>query len=389
MISRLLGILAIIAALASLIVYSQLRSDVKHVSGYIEADEIRLGSRVGGRVAKVHVEEGQRVEAGQVLVELEPYDLLQQLQEAEATLAAREAELQRLEAGLRPEEVAQAEARYHQLQAQLDKLTAGPRKQEIDAARARLAVAESEQRLAEANYKRIQRLAGSNAVTQEELDRAIEALQANTGNVGMRKEELSLLEAGTRPEEIREAEAVVRQAELAWRVAQQGFRKEEIEAARAARDAAKAAVAVVSERIAELKIVAPTAGVVEALELQPGDLAPAGAPVLSVMDDSRLWVRAYVPQAWMNLQVGTPVGVTVDGYPGQQFAGEVSFIARQAEFTPSNVQTPEQRANQVFRVKVQLKEGLDKLRPGTSADVWLDPPGPDSGKSRLTQDATP
>jgi len=381
MISRILGILVVIALLVSLIVYSQLRPAAKQVSGFIEADEIRLGSRVGGRVAKVHVQEGQRVEAGQLLVELQPYDLIQQQEEAQATLAARQAECQRLEAGLRKEEVAQAEARVQQLQARLDKLLAGPRKQEIDAARARVQVAESELRLAQANFKRVQRLAGSNAVTQEELDRALEALQAATANVGMRQEELNLFEAGTRPEEIREAQALLEEARLAWKVAELGFRQEEIDEARAARDAAQAALEAVGQRIAELAITSPVAGVVEALELQPGDLVPAGAPVLSILDDSHLWVRAYVPQAWMSLRVGQQVRVTVDSYPGQDFAAEVSFIARQAEFTPSNIQTPEERAKQVFRIKAQLQEGLDKLRPGTSADVWLDAPG--SGTSRL------
>lgn len=372
MVSRLLGILLAACLLIGLIVYSQIRPQSKHVSGFIEADEIRLGSRVGGRVAQVHIEEGQRVEAGAVLVELEPFDLLEQQKEAQSTLAAREAELKRLEAGLRAEEVAQAEARYQQLLARLDLLKAGARKQEIDAARARVQVAESEQRLSEANFKRIQRLAGTNAVTQEELDRAVESLQASTGNLGMRREELSLLEAGARPEEIREAEALVEDARLAWTIAEQGFRKEEVDQARAARDAAAAAVEAASERIKELKITSPVAGVVEAMELQPGDLVSAGAPVLSIMDDSHLWVRAYVPQEWLDLQVGKPVKVSVDSFPGQQFAAEVSFISRQAEFTPSNVQTPEERAQQVFRVKVQLKEGLDKLRAGTSADVWLD-----------------
>jgi multidrug resistance efflux pump len=395
MITRLLGILAVAALLVSLIVYSQMRPEVRHVSGYIEADEIRLGSRVGGRVAQVHVEEGQRVEAGQLLVELQPYDLIQQQQEAKATLAAREAECQRLEAGLRKGEVAQAEARYQQLQARLDKLLAGPRKQEIDAARARVQGAESEQRLANANYRRVQRLVGTNAVSQEELDRAVEALQAATANAGVRQEELNLLESGTRPEEIREAQALVEEARLAWKIAEEGFRQEEIDQAQAARDAARAALEAVGERVAELKITSPIAGVVEALELQPGDLVPAGAPVLSILDDSHLWVRAYVPQDWISLKIDQRVSVTVDSYPGEQFAAEVSFIARQAEFTPSNVQTPEQRANQVFRVKVQLQEGLDKLRPGTSADVWLGAPGsetaasPGSKSSRVAEDATP
>ena len=100
--------------------YSKYRPTPDRVSGFIEADEIRLGSRVGGRVAKVLVEEGATVKRGDTLIELEPFDLLAEQERAKATLAASEAEYQRLKAGLRPEEVAQAEAHYHQLQATLD-----------------------------------------------------------------------------------------------------------------------------------------------------------------------------------------------------------------------------------------------------------------------------
>jgi multidrug resistance efflux pump len=108
------------------------------------------------------------------------------------------------------------------------------------------------------------------------------------------------------------------------------------------------------------------------LELEPGDLVAAGAPVMSVLDSSHYWIRTYVPQKWMNLKLGQQVSVTVDSIPGRIFPAEITFISRQAEFTPSNVQTPEERAKQVFRIKATLKEGLEVLRPGTSADVWLD-----------------
>jgi hypothetical protein len=93
---------------------------------------------------------------------------------------------------------------------------------------------------------------------------------------------------------------------------------------------------------------------------------------MSVLDNSHYWVRTYVPQRWMSLKLGQQVSVTADSVPGQIFPAEITFISRQAEFTPSNVQTPEERAKQVFRIKATLKEGLDRLRPGTSADVWLD-----------------
>jgi multidrug resistance efflux pump len=121
-----------------------------------------------------------------------------------------------------------------------------------------------------------------------------------------------------------------------------------------------------------LRIAAPVDGVVEAVDLQPGDLVSANAPVLSLMDLRELWVRAYVPEDALNVQVGQDVVVTVDSYPDRSFSGKISFVARQAEFTPGNVQTPEERSQQVFRIKVALTEGLDELRPGMAADVWLE-----------------
>jgi HlyD family secretion protein len=369
---RILAVLIFVAVLTGLIFYSQVRPVSQHVSGFIEADEIRLGSRVGGRVQEVLVEEGQQVEAGQLLVKLEPFDLTEQLKEAEANLAARSAELKRLETGYRPEEVGQAKSHYDQLQARLEKLIAGPRKQEIDASRARLQAAQAEFRFATENYNRVQGLVNTNALTREELDRATEALDSARANVTLRQEELSLIEAGTREEDIREAKAMVEEAKLAWELAEKGFREEEVAAAQAARDSATAVIAAIQARIDELTIKSPVAGSVEALELEPGDLVGAGAPMMSVLDNSHYWVRTYVPQRWMNLKLGQKVWVTVDSYPDEKFPAEITFISRQAEFTPSNVQTPEERGKQVFRIKATLREGLERLRPGISADVWFD-----------------
>jgi multidrug resistance efflux pump len=106
--------------------------------------------------------------------------------------------------------------------------------------------------------------------------------------------------------------------------------------------------------------------------LQPGDLVFANAPAVSLIDMQRVWVRAYVPEDRLDLALGDRLPVTVDSYPGKRFTGEITFISRQAEFTPSNVQTPEERSKQVFRVKVTLVDGLDQLRPGMAADVWLE-----------------
>ena len=371
---RRIGIVAlVVVSLIGLIVYSQLRPVPDRVSGFIEADEIRVGSRLGGRVLKVHVVEGERVEQGRLLVELEPFDLLQREQEAAKSLAAIEADVGRLTKGLRPGEIAQAKARYEQFKARFDLLVAGPRKQEIEAAQSRVELAESEQILAQQNYDRSKQLISQKAISQAEFDATMERLDAARALLAVRKQELDLLQAGTREEEKREAKARADEAEQAWILAEEGYRSEEIEKAKAARDAAQAALDVIREQKKELAIICPVDGVIEALDLQKGDLVPAGAPVLSVMDDRQLWIRAYVPQNRVGLQVGQMLQVTVDSFPQERFQGEVTFISRQAEFTPSNVQTPEERSKQVFRIKVALEEGQAKLRPGMTADVWLNP----------------
>ena len=204
---RLALITVAIFTLVALVVYSQFRHEPNRVSGFIEADEIRVGSRIGGRVQRVLVAEGERVALGQDLVQLEPFDLLQREQQALKTFNSLDAAFRRLASGLRSEEIAQAKARYDQFKARLDLLEAGPRDQEINAAGGRLRVAEAELTLAKRNYERTAQLFQRNAVPREEIDAASEQLEAAEAMVIVRKEELELLKSGTRDEEKREARA--------------------------------------------------------------------------------------------------------------------------------------------------------------------------------------
>ena len=369
MVKRVVAFAAVAAALAVGLFLSQRKESRLQVSGLIEADEIRVGSRVGGRVLRVLVEEGQRVRAGDILVELEPYDLLHQRARAEAELAARQAEAEKIAAGFREEEIAQAKARQDQLAAHLDLLIHGPRKQEIATARALLQLAEAELELAGLEHKRLESLVASSAVAREQLDRASSNLKVAQATVQARREELAQLEEGTRPEELDIAKAQLEEARQASLLQERGYRKEEIAQAQAAVEAARAAKEIVERQIEELAIKAPIDGVIEAVELRAGDLVGANAPAVSLLDTSRLWVRAYVPESRLNIQSGQPVWIRVDSFPQERFAGHVSFISSQAEFTPRNVQTPEERSKQVFRIKALLDEGLERLRPGMSADV--------------------
>lgn len=370
------GVLLVVVALVltGLLLYSQTRQEPHHVSGVLEAEEIRLGSRVGGRVKEVLATEGATVAVGDVLVRFEEFDLDERQAQATAQLHSSQAELKRLRAGFRDEEKGQAAARVERLKQKEKALKDGARPEERAAAKARRDYAKAQLDLAQSTYTRnlslIERDKGT--LTREAFDRSVEEVKAAQANLEVRDQELLLIDRGTRAEEIAAAQAELAEAEQAWLLTKNGSRVEDIERAEAAVAAAEAALSVLRAQRDELEVKAPIAGIVEALDLQAGDLVAAGAPVLSLLDGRQLWVRAYVPENRLDLQVGNTLPVTVDSFPGREFHGEITYVSRQAEFTPSNVQTPEERSKQVFRIKVTIREGAKDLRAGMACDVWLD-----------------
>ncbi|GMV96692.1 MAG: hypothetical protein AMXMBFR83_10540 [Phycisphaerae bacterium] len=345
------------------------------VSGFIEADEIRVGSRVGGRVSEVSAEEGQAVRAGQALFSIDPFDLNEQLAAARAQLAGYQAEHDRLKAGFRPEEKAQARARRDQAAALLDKLKAGPRPREKEIARERLKAAQAALELADSEHERLSRLRqDEQAASSVEYNRAVRQLKAARAEVAACEQELALLEEGSRIEDLAAAQASLAEADAALKLMEAGYRAEDLARAAAQVQAAEAQVAAIQARIRELVVKAPCDCLVEAIDLQPGDLVAVNAPSVALVDPHRLWVRSYVPESRLaQVPLGAQVPVRVDSFPGERFIGRITFIAQQAEFTPRNIQTPEERSKQVFRIKVTLEgDQAKRLRVGMIADVLLD-----------------
>lgn len=400
MLQRGLLLLVVIGLLVAGLLVGQARQAPLVVSGLVEAEEVRVGSRVGGRVKAVQVREGDTVQPGAVLVTLEPWDLQERLAQGRAELKALEAQLARLVAGSRPEELAAAQAQRDEAAAFLAELQAGPRKQEVEVARAGLRLAEAELELAESERTRVSALAREGAARQDQLDAALSRHKEALAQLAARKEELALLEEGTRPERIAQAQARLRAAEAELALVTAGPRAEDKERARQEVAAAEARVGVLEKSLSELDIVAPaprgpgpreergeghgeggggegSGAVVSALDLYPGDLVAANAPVVALRSGARMWVRAYVPAPLLvRVKEGTRLAVRVDGVQGA-LAGEVTFVAAEAEFVPQNVQTPDERQKQVFRVEVTLPDAQARgVRPGMSADVDLEHAAP-------------
>lgn len=364
-------IFAVIAAAVVVWLYVQQSRPVAFVvSGFVEADDVRVGSRVGGRVASVAVNEGDRVHAGATLFTLDMFDWQQRLAQAQAMLASAVADHARLSAGYRPEEVSQTRARRDRAAATLEKLNTGPRAREIEIARERLKVAEANLELAQSEFDRVKGLREEASAAKVEYDQAVRGLKRSQAESAAAKQELALLEEGTRIEELAEARAVLAEAEAGLKLIEEGFRVEDVTRAAAQVDASRAEVAAIETQMKELSVTSPCDCVVESIRLRPGDLVSANAPAVSLLDTSRLWVRSYVPEARLGeVRLGQEVPVRVDGFETRRFRGRVGFLASEGEFTPRNIQTPEERGKQVFRVKVTIEEGAGELRVGMGADV--------------------
>jgi len=145
-----------------------------------------------------------------------------------------------------------------------------------------------------------------------------------------------------------------------------------LEAAQMKINQARAQLADIDAQLKEMQVVAPSDCVLEVLTVKIGDVLPPNGEVATLLLPQHLWVRVYVPEPWLGkIKVGDPARIRVDSFPGKDFPGMVEQVNRQAEFTPRNVQTVEDRIRQVFGVKVRLPNNDDRLRAGMSADVYF------------------
>lgn len=343
-----------------------------YVSGQIEGTTVEAGSRVGGRVEEVLVDEGDGVKAGDVLVRLETPEAKAMHAVAKAQEAQAVAVLAKLEAGARPEEISRARAVAFRMEKQYQMALRGARSQEINVARAGMETARAQRDEAKAEFERIRTLYEEHVVSQQVFDQANHHFEAAVGSHKGTMENLDLLVQGTRDEQIAMAKASHEEAKATLEELENGARIEDLAAARAARDAATANVMSAAANLREMTVSAPLDGVVESIDLHPGDLVRPG-PIVSIVDPEDLELTVYVSAKWLgHLRLGQTLQFTTDSHDDETFSGAIIYIASQGEFTPRNLQTQEERVQQVFGVKIQLDSASGKLRAGMTATVRFD-----------------
>jgi HlyD family secretion protein len=329
------------------------RNSAIAASGTLEARNISVGSKVGGRVTKVLVHEGDRVEANQLLLTFDDAELAAQVTQARGRLAQARAALKKLEHGSRPEEIAQARAA-----AATDERAPGYRTQEITQLEADLARAKADATNAAQTFRRTASLAEQGILAPQARDDAQARLDAAQAQVRS-------LESS-----VNAAHARLREAQAQKDLVEKGPRKEDIAAARADVVRAEGELAQAEARWAEREVRSPAAAVVEVLDLRPGDLVPANAAVAKLLEANQLYAMVYVPQNDVGrIRVGQRAEIRVDAFRNRTFNATVEQIRQKAEFLPRNVQTEDERQHQVFGVKLRVENPGQELRAGVQADV--------------------
>jgi multidrug resistance efflux pump len=322
-------------------------SDALMASGTLEARNISIGSKVGGRISRVLVREGDHVEPNQLLVVFDSAELEGQLVQAQGRVEAARANLTKMLRGSRPEEIAEANA-----------ASKGYREAELAQARAELERAHTEQTNAERELKRTEALTAGGAMSQQSLDNARDRARSAHALVNAQASAVTAAEG-----RLNAAKAVADKAE-------RGFRTEDIAAARAELTLAEGQLKEAEARWAEREVRSPASAVVETMDLRPGDLMPANSPVAQLLEADQLYVVVYVPETQLGaVRVGHAAEIHVDTYPDQVFHARVEQIRQQSEFLPRNVQTKEERVHQVIGVKLRVENAENRLRAGVSADV--------------------
>lgn len=299
-------------------------------TGYVEATEVRVASEVGGKVLEVFVDEGARVSTGAPLVRLDPTDPQIAMDRARAERQQADAQLRLLRAGARPEELRQAAA-------------------QVAAAEADERAARAELESARADLERFEALLAVNAGSRKQRDDAATRLEQAQARVRA---------AAERARAAREALARLRA----------GARSQEIEAARARVAASDAQINALQENLNDTRIVAPVNGIVTTRLVDPGEMIAPGAPAIVITDLDRAWANVYVDEPLVPL-IKLSDSVTVFTDAGQQLAGTVTFISPRAEFTPRNVQTANDRAKLVYRVKVTVDNREGVLKSGMPVEA--------------------
>ena len=359
------------------------QDDTLKTSGTIETIKVHVSAEMGGRVIDAPVQAGDRVQKGEVLIQLDSELLAGQLAQARASVQAAQANYDLLAAGPTRAQFDAAEATVTRAETALDSLNeqleAAEEKEsetadEIEELNAEIVEAEAALVKARSTFNQLP--PGTPADQLAEARAAVGAAEATAAALPTQLSLLEQLQAGNSYQisllesQIDLAEATLDSSRAQRDLLLEGARPEQLEAAQAQVEAAQAAVALLELQITRQTLTAPLTGVVLSRGIEPGETALPGATLVTLGQLYELTITVYVPQdRYGEIALGQEATLRVDSFPDRVFTAVVQQIADKAEFTPRNVQTAKGRATTVFAIHLDIISGENVLKPGMPADV--------------------
>ena len=363
-------------------------ADSLKLYGNIELTQVDMAFKIAGKLSSLAVGEGDAVTQGMVIARLDTLQLESQRSRDQAALAVAESLIPQLqtsierqktilaaETDLRRAQIAQAEAR-------LQELLAGSRSQEIQQAKALVDEARSQHQQAQQDWERAQTLYRNDDISTAQYDLARTRFASTAAALQKAEEQLALVQEGPRKEQIEAARAQVAQAQANLQLTDASRLElkrleQELVTRRAQSEQARAQVSVVEAQLADAVSISPINGVVLVKSAEAGEVLAAGTTYLTVGETDRPWLRAYINEQDLGrVKLGAPARVTTDSFPGKIYPGRIVFISSEAEFTPKQIQTPEERVKLVYRIKIEVENPGYELKLNMPAEAEI----PLSGK---------
>ncbi|MGD0201944.1 MAG: efflux RND transporter periplasmic adaptor subunit [Bryobacteraceae bacterium] len=353
------------------------------VSGNIELTEVNISFKVPGRLIERSVDEGDAVKKGMIVARLDKEQLLSQRDRARAAVAGAESLLVQQQTAIEYQSailegtILQRGAEVTAAQARLAALLAGSRTQEKEQARAALERAQTEYDRAASDWKRAQSLIQNQDISSADFDQYRARFETAEAQLKTAQQQLGLVLEGPRSEDIDAARAQLVQAQAALQLAQAQRlelkrRREELVTRASDITQRKAELSVLNVQFSDTDAVSPIDGVVLVKSAEVGEILAAGASVLTVGDIDHPWLRVYIGERDLGrVRLGDRVAVTTDSFPGKVYRGRVSFIASEAEFTPKQIQTSEERVKLMYRVKIEVENPRHELKSNMPADAEI------------------
>ncbi len=353
---------------------------VIRISGNIEMTQVDIAFKTPGRLIELNTEEGQFVKKGMILARIDKETVERQRTRETAGVASAESQLTQLRTLIQwqtesiDREVEMRNAEVRTAESRLKDLLAGSRPQEIQAARSAVDEARTQFNQAKKDWDRAQILYKNEDISTAQHDQFQTRYNAASSALKQVEQKLSLVVEGPRKEDIEAARSQLARAQAAVRMTEVNRievkrKQEEMVTRRAEVSRAKAQVAVLDSQIDDTVAAAPLDGMVLVKSADLGEVLASGMKVFTIADMEHPWMRGYITETQLGkVRVGDVVKLKTDSFPGKTYEGRVSFIASDAEFTPKQIQTPEERVKLVYRVKVDVKNPNQELKVNMPLD---------------------